>query len=409
MNDTLAHDTDTIEEFGTVYEMPRHNEAAAINSIEKANRRAERAGVADRFTYTITHSERKRRNQYTGIEFVEERTTLILNRPTVKHDGYEFIATLTWDDEAGMIARIVPGETLAARPDARRCDVCETSRRRVDTYVVRKDGVETQVGSNCLVRFMGIKPAGLWMLAFDLDVTEGSDEDGWGGGFSRGEVRLDTVDLLALGLAVVKDQGWVSRGKAEAWGKAATADVVSNILFVRPTGRDADAVRRWNAEMVATSHTLRGEAATVLDAARNLDGDNDYVLNLRAATTPDTVSTRNMALVLSAIAAHQNRVERAAREAATPVATSKHLGVAKAKITVKGAVTTHRYIDGDYGVRTLIEVTSTDGDVVKWWATGAHDEVEVGDAVEITGTVKAHEEYRGVKCTVILRAKIVKG
>jgi hypothetical protein len=408
VNDTLA--PETVEEFGTVYEMPRHNEAAAIASIEKANRRAERAGVADRFTYTVSHSERKRRNEYTGIEFVEERTTLFLNRPTVKHEGYEFIATLTWDDEAGLIVRAVPGENLASRPDARRCDVCETSRKRIDTYVVRKDGVESQVGSNCLVRFMGIKPAGLWMLTFDLDVSEGSDnEDGWGGGFSRGEIRLDTLDLLALGLAVVKDKGWVSRAKSEEWGKAATADVVSDILFVQPRGRNAEEIRRWNQEMIANSRALGDEAAVILDTARNLDGDNDYVINLRAATGPDTVSTRNMALVLSAIAAHQARTERVAREAAKPVVNSEHIGTVGEKITATGTVTAVRYIDGAYGVTTLIEITTEDGNVVNWFASGYRDEVEAGDTASMTGKIKKHDEYRGVKQTVLTRAKVVKG
>ena len=45
------------------------------------------------------------------------------------------------------------------------------------------------------------------------------------------------------------------------------------------------------------------------------------------------------------------------------------------------------------------------GNILQWW-TADEIKAEVGDQVLLTGTVKAHDEYKGVKSATVTRCKI---
>jgi hypothetical protein len=48
--------------------------------------------------------------------------------------------------------------------------------------------------------------------------------------------------------------------------------------------------------------------------------------------------------------------------------------------------------------------------VITWFCSGAglDDDIEIGDTLLLTGTVKKHQVYNGVKQTVLNRCKAVK-
>ena len=56
-----------------------------------------------------------------------------------------------------------------------------------------------------------------------------------------------------------------------------------------------------------------------------------------------------------------------------------------------------------FGLLHIYEFKDSNGNTVVWKSSSSKDIPESG---AVTGTVKAHEEYNGVKQTVILRAKI---
>jgi hypothetical protein len=397
-----GHDVskDVVEEQATVYTFPAEHLDAAIASIERANRRAERAGVKDRIGYKVTTEDRKFTDQF-GITTYVPYATLTLDRPTVQHDGWSFVATLTWDSETGsLITRSAPGATLLNRPEARQCDVCRSARDRRDTYVVQRGDEELQVGSNCLTQFMGIRPAGLWMLGWEPDITEEPGDPR----APRGETRVGSVDLMAWTLAITKDRGWLSRGRATE-GQVATADVVTSAMLGR-----SEADGRLRDRYAADAEEAREEAQRLLDFARTIDGDSDYAENLRAAAAGDSVSFRNIPLLASAVAAYRMRQEQDQRRRAEREETgeSEHIGTVGEKIeNVPARVLSTRLIDGFRGPSTLFTLMTEDGNVVKWFASGNKmDLCAVGDTVKVKGTIKAHGEFRGVKETTLTRAKI---
>lgn len=98
-------------------------------------------------------------------------------------------------------------------------------------------------------------------------------------------------------------------------------------------------------------------------------------------------------------------VERQAREKAAAEVPSAWLGTVGDKLEVEGTVTNIVECCTMYGVTHLVTVF-TDGGVVKTFTTARWlTDVNTGDRVTMTGTVKAHGEYEGRRETTLTRTK----
>lgn len=379
---------------------------AALAIVEKANRKAERAGIENRFT--VAHSSTTVPVAHSaGLDWLNEvedvTTFIVLGEPLVVA-GWEFVATITWDEETGLaITRVVPGVEvdLSAHRDAQVCQHCDTRRRRNDTYVVREQatGRTIQVGSTCLTAFLGIDvTSALWLVGETFSST---DSDGFG---SFGPSPRPTLtSVVAFASAAIAAYGWVP---ASSYSGTPTKEVVSNALFPR-TGKAGEADRATRAFLqsrLSEDSAAQARAEATIAWAKTAEGNSEYIANLRAAFAGETVSTRNLGLVVSAPSAYQRHLGYAAEKAA-PKATSTHQGTVGAKITFTGTITGVRFIEGTYGTTTLLTFTDAAGNVFKWFASGEKDE-EIGTTVTVTGTVKKHDTYRDAAQTVLTRCKI---
>lgn len=64
-----------------------------------------------------------------------------------------------------------------------------------------------------------------------------------------------------------------------------------------------------------------------------------------------------------------------------------------------------RGMETRFGWTTLIKFEDDHGNILDWW-TSTDVKAEVGDRVLLTGTVKSHNEYKGIKSTIVTRCKI---
>ena len=135
-----------------------------------------------------------------------------------------------------------------------------------------------------------------------------------------------------------------------------------------------------------------------------------YQANLTAVLRGDTVAARHLGLAVSAIPAHQrllaDRQRAQAREQAAAVV--EHVGTVGDKITLTGTVTIALRVDG-YTHRSpdqVMLIIDCGSAVVKTTTAAAWAyQIKVGDPLTVTGTVKAHTEWRGLKQTVLTRPK----
>lgn len=103
-------------------------------------------------------------------------------------------------------------------------------------------------------------------------------------------------------------------------------------------------------------------------------------------------------------------VADAAKEACMPKSNSEYIGEEKERlrdlhVTLVGSRTVESY----YGTSILYTFKMGDN-VLTWFCSGAglNEDIENGDTVLLTGTVKKHQIYNGVKQTVLNRCKAIK-
>jgi hypothetical protein len=133
----------------------------------------------------------------------------------------------------------------------------------------------------------------------------------------------------------------------------------------------------------------------------------DYLFNLGVACRLGFVKQQTTGIVASLIAAYQRHLDREEelnmRRAEEAKKVRTHLGVVGERsgfpqVTIKSI----RSFDSDFGVRTLIRFETAEGSILIWWASGDTEWGE-GDTLDITGTVKKHDDYKGTPQTVLSR------
>ena len=75
------------------------------------------------------------------------------------------------------------------------------------------------------------------------------------------------------------------------------------------------------------------------------------------------------------------------------------------KITVTLTLSNYFSYDGSYGLQFIYLFQDQDQNTFKW-STSKVIGPEIGESVTLTGTIKNHEQYKGVRQTVITRCKI---
>lgn len=401
----------------------------AEHRIAKANRRLEREGLEDRFELTREDDVSFRRptpeeiNRY-GLDpreaVKDEKTTIVLNRPSIGQEGWRFGATLERiPDSDDFTMRTARGEEFGGiTPEPGRCDHCGQFRARNTTYLVRheENGEVLQVGSSCLESFLGVKPKGLWSLGWELDA---SGEDDWESmGWSGPDPVRDNRTLIARALAVSEGGAkFVSRSRAQDWDKVSTTDHMANV-FARLGPSASATARREQEEMLtrADEYEQDGTVGAVLESAGKIDPDSDYGRNMHLLLKHGYASERMESTLVSAVGAYRRKLrgmerQKAQQERIDTVA-SGFIGEVKERtrdvpVTITNVFETTRTAYAyPYNEEPFQIITMRTGDGHELvWKTGSVQEVKVGDEAAFTGTVKKHSQYRGADQTEMRRGK----
>lgn len=348
------------------------------------------------------------------VEFEETRILLRVHGETPKLAGWSLVAKVEWLGDERLVS-CVPGETC---PETYRtgdftCDHCNTDRRRKEVFILRKDGY-VQVGRSCLRDFLGGKSpedllaAAEWLFRMDAEV---GICEGFGGSYVP--TSADTLYYLSCVAICIRRLGWLSRGASL---NGSTADDAWE-LAIPPINASA---RRKHEQWVehAKLHYQdrdKAQAEDALEWARALPTTDvgDYIYNLGVACRAGYVTCKTIGLVASAISAHlrhlnrEKELQQRKREDATK--SREWVGeVKKRKVFEKLTIKRLTYIDGRFGLTTLIHFEDRPGNQIKWFASKEQDDLHEGDVIDIRATVKAHSEYKKVKQTIVNRAVIVK-
>ena len=316
-------------------------------------------------------------------------------------NGWEFVATLEHTGNGNIIRCVIP-EMESQIPSKYKtcgpeCEHCHRIRDRKDTYLVYNETTKEfkQVGKQCLMDYTGGLDAEVCAsMASSLDaltLAQIADDDDFFNFGRGGSSYVDNNQLKNYAYEVVKQYGYI---KNDTVGKICDAmwdNTKKHILDKTPDNEnELKKIDEWMA-------TLDTES-------------NDYIRNATLAWKMKYVEYKDFPLIASFInyyfKAQQLNIQRAAQEKHNQE-TTNYVGNVGEKITFKVASvkvlyqkdnSQYSYYAQPSNVYKLID---DKGNVYKWNASA---DVNEGDT--ITATIKAHEEYRGERQTVITRGKI---
>lgn len=384
--------------------------AETTAKIEKINARAAKKGLAGSLTMTADEVIEVEVDETTKIRTERVMYDVKIQGNAPAYNGWEFVAKLDWDANAGLIVRSIPGAVAVDRESLTEgwCDHCRTTRQRLVTYVVRnqESGQQIQVGSSCLKDFTGQYTT----IAFPELKGDDDEEGGFFGG--RGEREYSPLTVLAVAWACVKLEGFKPAG---SYGSTTKGDVMTALS---PSKSKHD--REWAAKIAPLADEAAEKAAKLLAwiLSDDFSGTTDYVLNLKAVAAGKMVSARNVGILASAPQTWAKSLERSLvreREASVyknseyvGTAPDKEKGVKGSRETLTVTIKAIRYLDNDWnGSTTLYTMITDEGNVVKWFASNDILGEEIGARFVIKGTVKAHKEWEGMKSTSLTRCAIV--
>lgn len=264
------------------------------------------------------------------------------------------------------------------------CEACGT-RRAQTLYALRDSDTTRWVALACLAREMGAREHHLEDLLDDAltDPQAAADKRVEA---IRTAPRHDTTRVLALALLAHQGAPSFEGGSVREYISAAltsdyTQAAISEILL------EAEMLRLW--------------------ALDEYDTEGDFAAALREACALPTVPSALFGLLAHAprVAEEWHARRRAANDGHDLDAdfADGFLAAVGERVTQPGAyVLSTRVLPSG---STLVVLRGRNGHRLGWFATASPD-LAVGDLVDITGTVKKHDVFRGTKTTMLTRCRI---
>lgn len=342
-------------------------------------------------------------NKYTArFVLVEAEGTAVIN-------DWEFVAELEHTEKGNIITGVagieVPERYYTTTPV---CEHCNSKRYRKNTYIVRNKttGEFKQVGKSCLKDFthgMSAEAVTQYMSLFDTLIESETPEPGCS--YQR---YVNTKEYLSYVAETIRHFGY-TRSSDEGISTATRAldfyDAVHGRAITKEYLQDLlDKMQSVNFDIDSdlTVKLVSDALAWVSEQEEN----SNYIHNLKTACSLEYVKG-NFGLYASLFPAYDRGLERTAkRKAVLDIEqSSEYVGEISDRITVKvQSVKCVTSWETDFGVTHIYKIIGTDGNVYTW-KTGKYIDDTV-DEMSITGTVKAHTEFRGIKQTELTRCRV---
>lgn len=334
---------------------------------------------------------------------VEAEGTAIIN-------DWQFVASVEHTEKGNIINRVcdieVPEKYYTGKPV---CEHCNSKRYRKYTYIVRNLSTNEfkQVGKSCLNDFthgLSAEAAAQYISLYDSLIT---GEEPYTG--CHIENYIEIKEALQIIAETINKFGYVRTQEYEMRSTASRAYDYYLALNGKAGFIQADCEKEMSA--VNFNYTTPKVLAMV-DAAHtwilNQNESNNYIHNLKTVCSLPYVRQKNFGILASLFPsydremAYQARKEAEAKASASE-ASSEYVGSVKDRITITvSSVTCITSWPTDFGITRIYKILGTDGNVYVW---------KTGNLIEdnittLTGTVKAHNEYRGVKQTELTRCRV---
>lgn len=358
----------------------KSNFSKIVEKVESLNRRAEKRGLAPAFSITVEREFSVRmKGNYEYEDFVEFHIDGVY--PAIS--GYTFAAVV--DHASGGIIFRNPAFTddvdLTPFADRNVCDHCGTKRKRSKTILLSDAaGKIIQVGTSCIIDFLGKEAGALEFFAENSGILGDSDDDG----HYASSPHYDTVEICAIAVKLIADFGFV---KSNTPGSTASKIMDFVDEHYRSFPRDYDFT-------VTAEHIEQAHQA--IEFIKNSEHRGDYQENVFRVMTSGRCEKRVFSFIAAGI-----------RGALADIRKASDAKKTEEKITVEfpaiGTVIANEEVivekiftfEGMYGAQHIFIMKSGAG-VPFVWKTSTFPDVEEGGTYIIKkAKVKAHDDYKG--------------
>lgn len=343
-------------------------------------------------------------NEYTArFVLVEAEGTAVIN-------DWEFIAKVDHTEKGNIITGVcgveVPNQYYTSKPI---CEHCNGTRFRKNTFIVRNQntGEFKQVGKSCLKDFtrgMSAEAVTQYMSLFNTLIEGETPAPG-----CHIQHYMSTMEYLAFVAETIRHFGF-SRTSDEGVSTALRALDFYNAAHGWAFPKEYMQKLRDKMDDIGFDVESQSTVKYVSDALAWIseqDESSNYMHNLKTACSLDYITGNILGLLASLFPAYNRDLEKQQKrkESYDAESGSEFVGEVKDRITIKvKSVKCVTSWETDFGMTYIYKIIGQDGNVYTW-KTGKVIDDEQSD-ISITGTVKAHNEFRGIKQTELTRCRV---
>lgn len=403
--------------------VPEFNISKLERQIAKLNRRAVKLGVPslklniDRSAPVIRYLDPElgqygpiRRYYFVTVDGIAPRL-----------DGFQLVAKLEGTEHGNMIKTLIETDLPEEFRMRITCDHCKTDRYRKDTFILRdQSGALKQVGRNCLADYLRSADQADWYVRLaelrDYIIAAGEDDPDGPIPGHHVEHEYDLLRTLELTASAVRQHGWTSSKSAresdQGFGpsKTATAEYVK-AHYAKQKDKSGKLINQL--EVIEDDKELAELTLTWLKQETSKPKLSDYLHNCRMLVLANAATYNQISILASTLASYCKHAERELEYARrhTFGTANEYLGAVGSKLNITARlVKVFNYEVDGYGYRASSKLMAiyifrtVDGHTVTWRTEdrGLPKDIEY----KVTGTVKAHEDYKGTCQTVLTRCKL---
>ncbi len=358
---------------------------------------------------------------FTGKKiFTKCRFVIVQAEGTAVINDWEFVSSVEHTEAGNLFSKAltdveIPTKYRCTDPI---CEHCNSKRIRKNTFIIRnqKTGEFKQVGNSCLKDFtFGMSASTASYYASIREVFEEVEDRpvgglGWSEKFYPSEevLRFTAETIRHFGFRKSEDRGDstkemmsrffdVCKGNTKWWDDDFRIRVIDQMKNV---GFDAESPEA--SKMVKEA----------LEWIRNQEASNDYMHNLKVATSLEYVNSGKFGILVSLFPTFNRDLEVQAQKKAEQEAgqMSEYQGQVGDRLEIKVAsvkciTSWTSCFDGYHETTTYVwKITDVNGNIFTWKTSSVLNEDK--PPVSIKGTVKGHTEFRTVKQTELTRCKV---
>lgn len=349
-----------------------------------------------------------------------ERECLILSvNFDIKVNGWQFIASIDHLDTGNIVKSAVSSITLPEKYRTAKyttCDHCHTSRYRKQTHIVYNENTKEfkQVGSSCLKVYTGLDVTNIVAFAdlFNAISSYNGGEDMRDfldyGGFFDSDKYLNVRDEICLAYDIVNIYGYEKKSsKTSTVSRVAELEDYFNGYIAKYQPKKYRAMKETfgTKGMKFYSDESYKKADEIIKYVLSQKVTNDYMNNMHVLLENKTVERKYRSFIVSAVAVYNKglEIEKEYQQKHVVDMTSKHVGSVgdRLNITIKSCICVTSW-ETEYGTTYIYKFIDVNDNIYTWKTT----KVVKNDVSSVIGTVKTHNDYKGIKQTELTRCKV---